>query len=40
MQRFQITYNFKEIPEAQEYLAFTFEKSKRQGDIQDLYRRR
>lgn len=40
MQRFQVPYNVKEIPEIQEYLKFAFEESKRSGDIQDLYRRR
>jgi len=40
MQRFQVTYNLKEIPEVHEYLRFALEKSKRQGDLQDLYRRR
>ena len=41
MQRFQVPYNIKEIPEIQEYLKFAFEESsKRSGDIQDLYRRR
>jgi son of sevenless len=40
MQRFQVSYNLKEIPEVHEYLKFALEKSMRQGDLQDLYRRR
>jgi son of sevenless-like protein len=40
MQRFQVSYNLKEIPEVHEYLKFALEKSKNQGDLQDLYRRR
>ena len=40
MQRFQLPYNLKEIPEVQEYLQFCFEKSKHHGDLEDLYRRR
>ncbi|KAF8964351.1 ras guanine nucleotide exchange factor domain-containing protein [Flammula alnicola] len=39
MQRFQIPYNLKAIPEVQEYLNDCFEKSKNHGDFQDLYRR-
>ncbi|CAL1712901.1 unnamed protein product [Somion occarium] len=39
MQRFQYPYNFKEIPEIQEYLRDAFEKAKHRGDLQDLYRR-
>ena len=39
MQRFQVPYNLKEIPEVQVYLRDAFEKSQRQGDLQDLYRR-
>ncbi|KDR82799.1 hypothetical protein GALMADRAFT_56871 [Galerina marginata CBS 339.88] len=39
MQRFQIPYNLKAIPEVQEYLNVAFEKSKHHGDLQDLYRR-
>ena len=39
MQRFQVPYNLKEIPEVQAYLRDAFEKSQRQGDLQDLYRR-
>ncbi|TFY59291.1 hypothetical protein EVJ58_g5868 [Rhodofomes roseus] len=39
MQRFQLPYNLKQIPEVQEYLRDAFEKSARQGDLQDLYRR-
>lgn len=41
MQRFQVPYNLKEIPEVQDYLKEVFEQSKqRGGDLQDLYRRR
>lgn len=40
MQRFQVPYNLKAIPEVQEYLNDAFEKSKHHGDLQDLYRRR
>ncbi|KAI0670979.1 ras guanine nucleotide exchange factor domain-containing protein [Trametes maxima] len=39
MQRFQVPYNLKQIPEVQAYLRDAFEKSKRRGDLQDLYRR-
>ncbi|KAH9846111.1 ras GEF [Lenzites betulinus] len=39
MQRFQVPYNLKEIPEVQAYLRDSFEKSQRRGDLQDLYRR-
>lgn len=39
MQRFQIPYNLKQIPEVQVFLRDAFEKSARQGDLQDLYRR-
>lgn len=40
MQRFQYSYNLKEIPEVQEYLKDAFEQSKNRTDLQDLYRRR
>jgi hypothetical protein len=40
MQRFQVPYNLKKIPEVQEYLQMAFENSKHHGDLQDLYRRR
>jgi DNA polymerase I-like protein with 3'-5' exonuclease and polymerase domains len=40
MQRFQVHYMLKEIPEIQDYLRDAFEKSKHHGDLQDLYRRR
>jgi hypothetical protein len=40
MQRFQVSYNLKAIPEVQDYLNMSFENSKRSGDFQDLYRRR
>ncbi|KAJ3771119.1 ras guanine nucleotide exchange factor domain-containing protein [Lentinula raphanica] len=39
MQRFQVPYYLKDIPEAQEYLAQVFKGSQRKGDLQDLYRR-
>ncbi|GJE88283.1 REM and RasGEF domain-containing protein [Phanerochaete sordida] len=39
MQRFQVPYNLKEIPEVQEYLKDAFEQSKNRTDLQDLYRR-
>ncbi|KAJ3710341.1 ras guanine nucleotide exchange factor domain-containing protein [Lentinula guzmanii] len=39
MQRFQVPYHLKDIPEAQEYLAQVFQASQRKGDLQDLYRR-
>ncbi|VDB86882.1 unnamed protein product [Peniophora sp. CBMAI 1063] len=39
MQRFQVPYTLKEIPEIQAYLADAFERSKHHGDLQDLYRR-
>ena len=39
MQRFQVPYNLKEIPEVQAYLRDAFDKSQGQGDLQDLYRR-
>ena len=40
MQRFQVPYTLKEIPEVQEYLKDAFEQSKNRTDLQDLYRRR
>ncbi|KAI0269740.1 ras guanine nucleotide exchange factor domain-containing protein [Gloeopeniophorella convolvens] len=39
MQRFQVQYTLKEIPEVQVFLNDAFEKSKHHGDLQDLYRR-
>ncbi|KAF8635803.1 hypothetical protein AX15_000010 [Amanita polypyramis BW_CC] len=39
MQRFQVPYNLKAIPEVQEYLNLCFENAKKHGDLQDLYRR-
>ncbi|PFH53989.1 hypothetical protein AMATHDRAFT_73003 [Amanita thiersii Skay4041] len=39
MQRFQVSYYLKEIPEVQEYLNVCFENSRHHGDLQDLYRR-
>ncbi|KAF8158363.1 ras guanine nucleotide exchange factor domain-containing protein [Crassisporium funariophilum] len=39
MQRFQVPYNLKAIPEVQAYLNVAFENSKHHGDLQDLYRR-
>lgn len=40
MQRFQVSFNLKKIPEVHEYLNVAFENSKHHGDLQDLYRRR
>jgi hypothetical protein len=40
MQRFQVAYHLKAIPEVQEYLNVAFDNSKHHGDLQDLYRRR
>jgi len=41
MQRFQVSYNLKVIPEVQEYLNAAFENAKKRGgDLDDLYRRR
>ena len=40
MQRFQVPYNLKAIPEVQEYLNVAFERARHHGDLQDLYRRR
>ena len=40
MQRFQVPYNLKAIPEVQEYLTDAFEKCRHHGDLEDLYRRR
>ncbi|KAF8578064.1 ras GEF [Ramaria rubella] len=39
MQRFQVPYNLKEIPEVQQYLMVQFDQAKNVGDLQDLYRR-
>lgn len=39
MQRFQVPYNLKQIPEVQDYLNVAFENSKHHGDLEDLYRR-
>ncbi|KAM6494238.1 cell division control protein 25 [Amanita muscaria] len=39
MQRFQVQYNFKAIPEVQEYLNSCFDNARSHGDLQDLYRR-
>lgn len=39
MQRFQVPYNLKAIPEVQEYLNVAFDNSRHHGDLQDLYRR-
>ncbi|KAF8229694.1 ras GEF [Tricholoma matsutake] len=39
MQRFQVPYNLKAIPEVQEYLNVALENSRHHGDLQDLYRR-
>jgi hypothetical protein len=40
IQRFQVHYSLKEIPEIQDFLKDAFEKSEHHGDLQDLYRRR
>jgi len=40
MQRFQVPYTLKAIPEVQDYLQAAFEKCKHHGDLEDLYRRR
>lgn len=40
MQRFQVPYNLKAIPEVQEYLNMVFQNSRSHGDLHDLYRRR
>jgi hypothetical protein len=40
IQRFQVHYTLKEIPEIQDFLKDAFEKSEHHGDLQDLYRRR
>lgn len=39
MQRFQVPYNLKQIPEVQDYLNVAFENSKHHGGLEDLYRR-
>ncbi|KAF7365075.1 hypothetical protein MVEN_00378700 [Mycena venus] len=39
MQRFQVPYQLRAIPEVQLYLNGAFENSKHHGDLQDLYRR-
>ncbi|KAJ7600802.1 cell division control protein 25 [Mycena floridula] len=39
MQRFQVPYTLKAIPEVQEYLDILFQESRSHGDLQDLYRR-
>ncbi|KAJ7644234.1 ras guanine nucleotide exchange factor domain-containing protein [Roridomyces roridus] len=39
MQRFQVPYQLRGIPEVQEYLTGAFEISRHHGDLQDLYRR-
>ena len=40
IQRFQVHYSLKEVPEIQDFLNDAFERSKHHGDLQDLYRRR
>lgn len=40
IQRFQVHYALKEIPEVRDFLNDAFERSKHHGDLQDLYRRR
>lgn len=39
MQRFQLPYPLKAIPEVQAYLNVAFERARHHGDLQDLYRR-
>ncbi|EIW81023.1 ras GEF [Coniophora puteana RWD-64-598 SS2] len=39
MQRFQVPYTLKKIPEVQDYLKLSFEKTKQHGDFEDLYQR-
>ncbi|KAJ7442671.1 ras guanine nucleotide exchange factor domain-containing protein [Mycena latifolia] len=39
MQRFQVPYQLRGIPEVQEYLTGAFEKTRQHGDLHDLYRR-
>jgi son of sevenless-like protein len=39
MQRFQVPYQLRVIPEVQMYLNDAFEKAGGHGDLQDLYRR-
>ncbi|KAJ7288207.1 ras guanine nucleotide exchange factor domain-containing protein [Mycena rebaudengoi] len=39
MQRFQVPYQLRAIPEVQEYLNGAFQTSRHNGDLQDLYRR-
>ncbi|KAJ6559047.1 ras guanine nucleotide exchange factor domain-containing protein [Mycena vulgaris] len=39
MQRFQVPYQLRGIPEVQEYLNGAFEKTRHHGDLHDLYRR-
>ncbi|KIY61294.1 ras GEF [Cylindrobasidium torrendii FP15055 ss-10] len=39
MQRFQVPYTLKAIPEVQMYLNFIFQNAQQHGDLQDLYRR-
>jgi son of sevenless len=40
MQRFQVPYCLKPIPEVQMYLNIGFERARKHGDLQDLYNRR
>src|SRR6266550_2002814 len=40
MQRFQVSYNLKSVPEVQEYLNACFDNARQHGDLKDLYRRR
>ena len=40
MQRFQVAYHLKAIPEVHLYLDAAFQTARRHGDLQDLYRRR
>lgn len=40
MQRFQVPYALKSIPEFQAYLSFVLDNAKNSGDLAELYRRR
>jgi hypothetical protein len=40
MQRFQVPYQLRAIPEVQQYLQGAFDNSRHHGDLEDLYRRR
>lgn len=40
MQRFQVPFNLKEIPEVQHYLSAQLDRGKKTDDLGELYRRR